>query len=122
MNYQRLAEVDPDQYSIRAIVERSRVEGESVYLECLADLERWKGSSNIVQDIAAEVVRGRLGDGFEWERTIRWSCFYSDRNYCPDEGVGRKNIAQHRLASFRHKAMFYFAEALLILDLVILRN
>ena len=104
---QRAAIADPENthYFTMALSERARIEGESVYLEALQDIDKWKASSALIQEIAARVVLSRLGAGFEYAypKTAGmrdWEC----DNYPLDMPEPVPQSFKHRLASYRHKA------------------
>lgn len=113
----RADHADPQDPSaaIRYLTERSRVEGDGVWLELLADRETWNAQPPEAQDAAIAVVGQRLGVAYElagvrvWECAGRKPCCLCRYNTSPIpcggcDGRGVPGSLSHRLATFRHKA------------------
>lgn len=116
----RRAAADPQSRmgEARVLSERARIEGPSVYLECLVDRDAWSKQTAFTQDMAALVVAGRLGGDWEFKGMRVWSC--ENRKDCDKCGnMGRdKSLGfcqycnsfkgthletiSHRLATFIH--------------------
>jgi len=84
---------------IQLLKNRARIEGDSVWLESLADREIWNATAQEVQDAAIDVVRRRLGAAFELSGVREWWCF-NDSDHTPP---CIPKLIRHRLATFLHR-------------------
>lgn len=106
--HQRAAHADPESPTalLRSLSSRSRVEGDGVWLEALADRETWNRQPPEAQDAAVQVVAGRLGSEWEslWMRV--WSCPNPIADYCEDcGGSGDDDGPKHLRGRPGHKAI-----------------
>jgi len=71
-----LNRADPQDPSaaLRLLTERSRVEGDGVWLELLSDRAAWNAQPPETQDAAIAVVVQRLGSGYELVGVRVWEC------------------------------------------------
>jgi len=101
------------------LIQRSRVEGEGVWLELLADREKWNAQPPEAQYAVIGLVGQRLGSGYELAGVRVWEC----ASVRTDEGDHARGLQvpvdrlggdlerrtttttlSHRLATFRHVA------------------
>jgi len=76
---------------------RARIEGPSVYLECLADVDAWKAAPLALKIRAGLEIHQRL-DGFGMHEELRvWECDNLNEHLEPE-------TISHQLATFTHKA------------------
>lgn len=96
---ERRADADPDndEAQLALVTARARREGAAVYLDPLGSLEAWRSSSDLLQDMAAQEVKRRLGADFEKPVFRLFRC-QNRRKIAP-----QRVTLEHRIAVFRHK-------------------